>query len=49
VIEIVAHFGVIRLQPDCFLKLADRLVNPAFHAERGAEVIVGIGIIGFQA
>ena len=40
---------MIRSQTDGFLELADRLVNLAFPVEGVAEVVVGVGEIGFQA
>ena len=41
--------GVIRVQAEGCLVLADRLVALAFLVEGGAEVVVGVGVIRFQA
>ena len=43
------RIGVIRFEADGFLKLADRLVNPAFLVEGDAKVVVGLGVIRFEA
>ena len=48
-IQVVAGVGIVRLESQGFLELADRLVDLAFLAEGDAEVVVGLGVIRFQA
>ena len=47
--EIVAGLVEIRFEAEGILILADRLVDLAFLVESHAEVVVGIGVAGFQA
>ena len=48
-IQVLAGLGIIRLESQGFLELADRLVGSAFLGEGDAEVVVGLGVIRFQA
>ena len=41
--------GLIRFQPEGFPEYANRLINLAFLDEGDAEVVVGEGVIRFQA
>src|ERR1039458_6048759 len=46
--EVGAGLGVIRLQAEGFLKLTDRLVQPALPAQGDAEAVVGDDVIRFE-
>jgi len=46
---VILCVGVIRFQTEGFLVLADRPVNLALLAEGATEVVVGVGVIRFQA
>ena len=48
-LQVLAGVGIVRLESQGFLELADRLVGLAFPAEGDAEVVVGLGVIRFQA
>ena len=41
--------GAIRFEPDGFPEVPDRLVHLASLAQGGAQVVVGLGVIRFQA
>ena len=47
--ELVVGLGVIRVQAEGFLELADRLIHLPLRGERAGEVDVGLGVIGFEA
>ena len=47
--QVLAGLGIVRLESQGFLELADGLVGLAFLAEGGAQVVVGLGVIRFQA
>ena len=48
-VQVLAGVGIVRLESQGFLELADGLVGLAFPAEGDAEVVVGLGVIRFEA
>ena len=46
--KVAARLGKIGLQANRFLKLADRFVSPALHAQSRAKVVVGLGKTGVE-
>ena len=44
-VQVLAGVGIVRLESQGFLELADRLVGLAFLDEGDAQVVVGLGVI----
>ena len=47
-VQIIARPGIVGVQLQDFLKLADRLIELPFHAQRNAQVVSGHDIIRLQ-
>ena len=48
-LQVLARVGIVRLESQGFLELSDRLGGSALPVEGDAEVVVGVGVIRFQA
>ena len=48
-VQVFAGVGIVRLESQGFLELADRLAGAALLVEGGAEIIVSFGVVGSQA
>ena len=47
--QVLAGVGIVRLESQGFLELADRLADSALLVEGAAQVVVGLGVFRFQA